>query len=249
MKLREKTVYISNKMLRYLDYNSAYLFFKVLHSKKNSESMEQLLGKHLFHQGFISYGGPIIINLSGSPERAEIPAKLPKRVLRGETYTSECMLTVTQYLVSREHESRTMQGFGEFILDDCLELQQHKDENYVSYLSKLEVIVMDEPDQASSSQHHSLLEYSREQLVTSRTLILRELVRLLEKVNILIQARCVFRLGKDLAPAVGEEFITVHKRYVLISDPETVPRETPIIYSNEPVSYLLTEIFPDETYS
>jgi hypothetical protein len=63
----------------------------------------------------------------------------------------------------------------------------------------------------------------------------KEIMRNIEKENMVIRAKCVYRLSKDLANIIGEEFITVYKEYVLIAKLD----DQLTVLSNEPLKYAL----------
>ena len=87
---------------------------------------------------------------------------------------------------------------------------QYKDENHTVYFQRLEVINVDEV--------FSLMEFSREQLINSATQVRRELLRGLERENLSLRSKCVYRLSRELAGVVGEELVTVSKEYVLVAE-------------------------------
>jgi hypothetical protein len=117
------------------------------------------------------------------------------------------------------------------ILDDSRESMHHKDEHHTVFFQKLEVLNTDEV--------FSLLEFSREQLIHNSTFVQKELLRSLERENITIRTQHVYRLNRELAGVVGEEFVTVLKEYVLMAEEGGLMA----VVSNEPLRYVFKEVF------
>lgn len=65
-----------------------------------------------------------------------------------------------------------------------------------------------------------MIEFSREQIINNSGLIQKELLRILEKENVIIKSKNVYRLSKEIVPVIGEEFVTVCKEYTLIAEEE-----------------------------
>jgi hypothetical protein len=107
----------------------------------------------------------------------------------------------------------------------------HKDEHHTVFFQKLEVLNTDEV--------FSLLEFSREQLIHNSTFVQKELLRSLERENITIRTQHVYRLNRELAGVVGEEFVTVLKEYVLMAEEGGLMA----VVSNEPLRYVFKEVF------
>jgi hypothetical protein len=67
----------------------------------------------------------------------------------------------------------------------------------------------------------------------------KEIIKNIEKENMVIRAKCVYRLSKDLMNVIGEEFVTVYKEYILMAKIE----DNLTVLSNEPLKYALKEVF------
>jgi hypothetical protein len=54
--------------------------------------------KHNFKDIYLSFGGPIILNLKGNRGNIDVPGKLPKQQSERSLYCGEAMLTCTLYI-------------------------------------------------------------------------------------------------------------------------------------------------------
>lgn len=68
------------------------------------------------------------------------------------------------------------------------------------------------------------------------------MIRILEKENVTIRSRNVYRLSKEILPVIGEEFVTVIREYALIAEEDGLAS----MVSNEPLRYLFKEVFCGE---
>jgi len=72
---------------------------------------------------------------------------------------------------------------------------QYKDENHTIYFQRLELLNVDDV--------FSLIEFSREQIISNVGIVQKELVRSLSRENLTIRSKNVYRLSKDLGLVVG----------------------------------------------
>jgi hypothetical protein len=56
--------------------------------------------KYNMQDVYLSYGGPIILNLRGNKGYIDIPSKLPKQLAERSLYCNESMLTCTLFINS-----------------------------------------------------------------------------------------------------------------------------------------------------
>jgi hypothetical protein len=81
------------------------------------------------------------------------------------------------------------------VIDDCLQMIQTKEDSHATHFIKLEVVNPEVPG--------AILEFTKLQLTQNRIYVIKELAKNLEKSNININLKCVFKLSKDLGGVVG----------------------------------------------
>jgi hypothetical protein len=66
-RIRDKTIHLSAKLFKYINHVNVNIFYEIVYSKKNVERMNNLIKIYKFEKGYMSFGGPILINISGCP--------------------------------------------------------------------------------------------------------------------------------------------------------------------------------------
>lgn len=87
---------------------------------------------------------------------------------------------------------------------------QYSDDHDRIFLLKMEILAYGEEDE-------KLREFNREQLIHHRSQLAKSIRKGMEETNLLVQYRCVFQLSSETAAVVGEQYLTVVKKYVLIT--------------------------------
>lgn len=70
---------ISGKLVKYLNSTNAFVFSKIIDSRRIAERHRIAVEKHNFKDIYLSFGGPIILNLKGNRGVVDVPGKLPKQ--------------------------------------------------------------------------------------------------------------------------------------------------------------------------
>jgi hypothetical protein len=77
--LKDKEIYITYKLVDYINPTNLFVFSKIVYSKRVVEKHKAMADKFNFKDIFISFGGAILLNLRGNKGNLDIPGKLPKQ--------------------------------------------------------------------------------------------------------------------------------------------------------------------------
>lgn len=79
IRLKEKHVYLTQRLSKYINITNLYIFSKIIHSKRTNDRYAQLCESLNLDQISLSLGGPLLLNLRGNNGNLDVPVKMPRQ--------------------------------------------------------------------------------------------------------------------------------------------------------------------------